>query len=217
MPTIEERDLRHIWHPCAQMKDYEELAPMVIDHAKGAWLYDVHGKAYLDIVSSWWANLLGHANEKINARIKAQLDRLEHVIFANFSHRPAIELAERLAALVPAGLTKFHFNDNGSSAVEAALKMAFQYCQQTGRTKKTRFLCLSEGYHGETIGALSVGSMDLFAEMYKPMMMDNIHVEAPDCYRCPFQKTRETCACECFSYAAKAFSEHAEELSLIHI
>ena len=211
MPTIEERDLRHIWHPCAQMKDYEELLPMVIDHAKGAWLYDVHGKAYLDIVSSWWANLLGHANEKINARIKAQLDRLEHVIFANFSHRPAIELAERLAALVPAGLTKFHFNDNGSSAVEAALKMAFQYCQQTGRTKKTRFLCLSEGYHGETIGALSVGSMDLFAEMYKPMMMDNIHVEAPDCYRCPFQKTRETCSCECFSYVEKAFSEHAEE------
>ena len=211
MPTIEERDLRHIWHPCAQMKDYEELLPMVIDHAKGAWLYDVHGKAYLDIVSSWWANLLGHANEKINARIKAQLDRLEHVIFANFSHRPAIELAERLAALVPAGLTKFHFNDNGSSAVEAALKMAFQYCQQTGRTKKTRFLCLSEGYHGETIGALSVGSMDLFAEMYKPMMMDNIHVEAPDCYRCPFQKTRETCSCECFSYAEKAFSVHAEE------
>ena len=211
MPTIEERDLRHIWHPCAQMKDYEELLPMVIDHAKGAWLYDVHGKAYLDIVSSWWANLLGHANEKINARIKAQLDRLEHVIFANFSHRPAIELAERLAALVPAGLTKFHFNDNGSSAVEAALKMAFQYCQQTGRTKKTRFLCLSEGYHGETIGALSVGSMDLFAEMYKPMMMDNIHVEAPDCYRCPFQKTRETCSCECFSYAEKAFAAHAEE------
>ena len=211
MPTIEERDLRHIWHPCAQMKDYEELLPMVIDHAKGAWLYDVHGKAYLDIVSSWWANLLGHANEKINERIKAQLDRLEHVIFANFSHRPAIELAERLALLVPDGLTKFHFNDNGSSAVEAALKMASQYCQQTGRTKKTRFLCLSEGYHGETIGALSVGSMDLFAEMYKPMMMDNIHVEAPDCYRCPFQKTRETCACECFCHAEEAFSAHAQE------
>ena len=211
MPTIEERDLRRIWHPCAQMKDYEELLPMVIDRAKGAWLYDVHGKAYLDIVSSWWANLLGHANEKINARIKAQLDRLEHVIFANFSHRPAIEVAERLAALVPAGLTKFHFNDNGSSAVEAALKMAFQYCQQTGRTKKTRFMCLSEGYHGETIGALSVGSMDLFAEMYKPMMMDNIHVEAPDCYRCPFAKTRETCACECFCHAEEAFSAHAQE------
>lgn len=211
MPTIEERDLRHIWHPCAQMKDYEQLPPMVIDHAKGAWLYDVHGKAYLDIVSSWWANLLGHTNEKINARIAAQLDRLEHVIFANFSHRPAIELAERLAALVPAGLTKFHFNDNGSSAVEAALKMAFQYCQQTGRTGKTRFMCLSEGYHGETIGALSVGSMDLFAEIYKPMMMDNIHIEAPDCYRCPYGETRDTCSCACLEHAERAFAAHGHE------
>ena len=211
MPTIEERDLRHIWHPCAQMKDYEDLPPMVIDHAKGAWLYDVHGHSYLDIVSSWWANLLGHTNEKINARIKAQLDRLEHVIFANFSHRAAIELAERLATLVPEGLTKFHFNDNGSSAVEAALKMAFQYCQQTGRTEKTRFMCLSEGYHGETIGALSVGSMDLFAEMYKPMMMDNIHVEAPDCYRCPYGKQRGSCDCACIEHAERAFAEHGKE------
>ena len=211
MPTIEERDLRHIWHPCAQMKDYEQLPPMVIDRAKGAWLYDVYGKGYLDIVSSWWANLLGHTNEKINARIAAQLDRLEHVIFANFSHRPAIELAERLATLVPEGLTKFHFNDNGSSAVEAALKMAFQYCQQTGRTGKTRFMCLSEGYHGETIGALSVGSMDLFAEMYKPMMMDNIHIEAPDCYRCPYGETRDTCTCACFEHAEHAFAAHGHE------
>ena len=211
MPTIEERDLRHIWHPCAQMKDYEQLPPMVIDRAKGAWLYDVYGKAYLDIVSSWWANLLGHTNEKINARIAAQLGRLEHVIFANFSHRLAIELAERLAMLVPEGLTKFHFNDNGSSAVEAALKMAFQYCQQTGRTGKTRFMCLSEGYHGETIGALSVGSMDLFAEMYKPMMMDNIHIEAPNCYRCPYGETRDTCSCACFEHAERAFAAHGHE------
>ena len=211
MPTIEERDLRHIWHPCAQMKDYEQLPPMVIDRAKGAWLYDVYGKGYLDIVSSWWANLLGHTNEKINARIAAQLGRLEHVIFANFSHRLAIELAERLAMLVPEGLTKFHFNDNGSSAVEAALKMAFQYCQQTGRTGKTRFMCLSEGYHGETIGALSVGSMDLFAEMYKPMMMDNIHIEAPDCYRCPYGETRDTCSCACFEHAERAFAAHGHE------
>ena len=211
MPTIEERDLRHIWHPCAQMKDYEQLPPMVIDRAKGAWLYDVYGKAYLDIVSSWWANLLGHTNEKINARIAAQLGRLEHVIFANFSHRLAIELAERLATLVPEGLTKFHFNDNGSSAVEAALKMAFQYCQQTGRTGKTRFMCLSEGYHGETIGALSVGSMDLFAEMYKPMMMDNIHIEEPDCYRCPYGETRNTCTCACFEHAERAFAAHGHE------
>ena len=211
MATIEERDLKYIWHPCSQMKDYEELPPMVIDHGKGVWLYDVHGKRYLDIVSSWWCNLLGHCNEEINAAIKAQVDRLEHVIFANFSHEPAIELAEQLAEIVPAGLKKFHFSDNGSAAVECALKMCFQYFLQSGHPEKKRFMCLTEGYHGETIGALSVGSMDLYAKMYKPMMMDNIHVQAPDCYRCPYGKTREQCSCECFAQAEKAFQEHAHE------
>ena len=207
----EQRDLAHIWHPCSQMKDYETLPPMVIDHAKGPWLYDIHGKKYLDIVSSWWANLLGHCNPEINEAIKEQLDSLEHVIFANFSHRPAIELAERLAEITPDRINKFHFNDNGSSSVEAALKMCFQFYHQTGKPEKQRFMCLTEGYHGETIGALSVGSMDLFAKMYQPMMMDNIHVQAPDCYRCPYGKNREHCACECFEHAEKAFAEHAHE------
>ena len=207
----EQRDLAHIWHPCSQMKDYETLPPMVIDHAKGPWLYDIHGKKYLDIVSSWWANLLGHCNPEINEAIKEQLDSLEHVIFANFSHRPAIELAERLAEITPDRINKFHFNDNGSSSVEAALKMCFQFYHQTGKPEKQRFMCLTEGYHGETIGALSVGSMDLFAKMYQPMMMDNIHVQAPDCYRCPYGKDREHCACECFEHAEKAFAEHAHE------
>ena len=207
----EQRDLAHIWHPCSQMKDYETLPPMVIDHAKGPWLYDIHGKKYLDIVSSWWANLLGHCNPEINEAIKEQLDSLEHVIFANFSHRPAIELAERLVDITPDRINKFHFNDNGSSSVEAALKMCFQFYHQTGKPEKQRFMCLTEGYHGETIGALSVGSMDLFAKMYQPMMMDNIHVQAPDCYRCPYGKDREHCACECFEHAEKAFAEHAHE------
>ena len=181
--TMEERDLRYIWHPCSQMKDYETLPPMVIDHGQGVWLYDIYGKRYLDIVSYWWANLLGHCNPDINAAIRDQLDRLEHVIFANFTHRPAIELAEQLAEITPPKIRKFHFNDNGSSAVECALKMCFQYYLQSGKPQKKRFMCLTEGYHGETIGALSVGSMDLYAKMYQPMMMDNIHVEAPDCYR----------------------------------
>lgn len=209
--TMEERDLRYIWHPCSQMKDYETLPPMVIDHGQGVWLYDIYGKRYLDIVSSWWANLLGHCNPDINAAIRDQLDRLEHVIFANFAHRPAIELAERLAEITPLKIRKFHFNDNGSSAVECALKMCFQYYLQSGKPQKKRFMCLTEGYHGETIGALSVGSMDLYAKMYQPMMMDNIHVEAPDCYRCPYGKTRETCSCECFAAAENAFREHAGE------
>ena len=209
--TFEERDLDLIWHPCSQMKDYETLPPMVIDHGEGVWLYDIYGKKYLDIVSSWWANLLGHCNKEINAGIKDQLDKLEHVIFANFSHKPAIELAEQLNEITPPKIRKFHFNDNGSAAVECALKMAFQFYQQGGKPEKKRFMCLTEGYHGETIGALSVGSLDLYAKLYQPMMMDNIHIEAPDCYRCPYGKTRDCCQCECFEKAEKAFAAHGHE------
>lgn len=211
----ESRDLEYIWHPAAQMKDYEELPPMVIERAKGVWLYDVHGKKYLDIISSWWCNLFGHCNPTINQAVKEQIDRLEHVIFANFSNEPAIRLAEELAQIVPKGLAKFHFNDNGSSAVEAGLKMCFQYHLQTGHPERQKFMCLSEGYHGETIGALSVGSLDLYAQMYKPMMMENIHVEAPDCFRCPYGEDRDHCQCECFEHAEKAFAAHGKETAAI--
>lgn len=211
----ESRDLEYIWHPAAQMKDYEELPPMVIERAKGVWLYDVHGKKYLDIISSWWCNLFGHCNPIINQAVKEQIDRLEHVIFANFSNEPAIRLAEELARIVPKGLAKFHFNDNGSSAVEAGLKMCFQYHLQTGHSERQKFMCLSEGYHGETIGALSVGSLDLYAQMYKPMMMENIHVEAPDCFRCPYGEDREHCQCECFEHAEKAFAAYSKETAAI--
>ncbi|HCO29828.1 MAG TPA: adenosylmethionine--8-amino-7-oxononanoate aminotransferase BioA, partial [Lachnospiraceae bacterium] len=188
--TLEEKDLKYIWHPCSQMKDYEELPPIIIDKGQGIYLYDKNGKEYMDIVSSWWCNLLGHCNPVINEAIKEQLDRLEHVIFANFSHEGAIALCEQLIQSIPKGLTKFNFSDNGSGAVECALKMAFQYQYQMGKKKKQKFFCLTDGYHGETIGALSVGTMDLYAKIYRPMLMDTIPIEAPDCYRCPYGKTR---------------------------
>ena len=213
--TPEELDLKYIWHPCSQMKDYEELPPIVIDRGKGVWLYDIHGKRYLDIVSSWWANLLGHCNEDISRAVKEQLDRLEHVIFANFSHETAIRLASELAEIVPSGLRKFHFNDNGSAAVECALKMCFQFYLQTGKPEKQKFFCLSDGYHGETIGALAVGSVDLYTQIYRPMMMETYPIEAPDCYRCPCGKNRETCSCECFAAAERAFEEHAGECAAV--
>ncbi len=213
--TWAERDLRHIWHPCSQMKDYEDLPPIVVERGKGVWLYDTEGKKYIDIVSSWWANLLGHANPRINDAIKEQLDRLEHVIFANFTHEPAIRLAEQLTEILPPGLTRFHFNDNGSAAIECALKMCFQYYYQTGKPEKTRFLCLSEGYHGETIGALSVGSMDLYTKLYRPIMLDTVHIDAPDCYRCPYGQTRDNCACPCIEKAEAAFAAHAKEAAAL--
>ncbi len=206
-------DLQYIWHPCSQMKDYETLPPIVIDHGKGVYLYDKNGKRYLDVVSSWWCNLLGHCNEKISARMKQQLDKLEHVIFANFTHEPAIQLCERLVQILPKGLCKFNFSDNGSAAIECALKMAFQYQYQTGHPEKKRFMALSEGYHGETIGALSVGGLDLYAEIYKPMLMDIVRVEAPDCYRCPYGECRDTCQCECFQQAEEALSKYGQEIA----
>lgn len=213
--NLVEKDLKYIWHPCSQMKDYEELKPIVIDHGNGIYLYDKEGKEYMDVVSSWWCNLLGHCNPVISQAIKDQLDKLEHVIFANFTHEPAIQLCEELSEIIPEGLAKFNFSDNGSASIECALKMSFQYQYQTGKPKKKRFMCLTDGYHGETIGALSVGTMDLYAQIYKPMLMDTIQIEAPDCYRCPYGTDREHCQCECFKKAEKAFETYADETCAI--
>lgn len=208
-------DAAHVWHPAQQMKDSEVFPPVVIDHGKGAYLYDIHGKAYLDIISSWWCNLLGHCNEEINAAVKEQIDSLEHVIFANFSHKPALELCEELEEYLPKGLTRFSFCDNGSSAVECAMKMAFQYHYQTGHPERTKFMCLPESYHGETIGALSVGSMDMYAKIFHPMMMENIHFDGLDCFRCPYGKDRDHCQCECFESAEEAFRKHGKETAAV--
>lgn len=212
---LAKKDLKYIWHPCSQMKDYEEFPPIVIDHAKGIYLYDIDGNKYADVVSSWWCNLLGHCNNRINKAVKDQIDKLEHVIFANFSHEPAINLCENLSGILPEGLTKFLFTDNGSSAVEAALKMSFQYHFQTGKKKKKRFMALSDAYHGETLGALSVNGVDLYSEIYKPLLLDVIRIDGPDCYRCHYGKCRDNCNAECFENAQKTFEEFADETSAI--
>jgi len=211
----QKEDLNHIWHPCSQMKDYEELAPIVIERGEGINLYDINGKCYKDVVSSWWCNLLGHCNPIISARLKEQTDKLEHVIFANFSHKPVIELCMRLKKLLPDGLAKFNFADNGSSSIEMAMKISFQYFQQVGLPQKKRFMALTDAYHGETISALSVGDCDLYTKIYKPILMDVIRVKAPDCYRCPFGKSRDNCKCECFCDCEKQFEKYGEETCAI--
>lgn len=215
MENWAEKDLEYIWHPCSQMKDYEELKPIVIKKGEGVYLYDIEGNKYLDVISSWWCNLLGHCNPTINKAVKEQIDKLEHVIFANFTHTQAIRLCERLTKILPQGLCKFNFTDNGSSAIEAAMKVSFQYHQQTGNPQKTKFMALTDAYHGETIGALSAGDCDLYTKLYKPILMDIKKVKAPDCYRCPYGKNRDNCSCECFEYAKKAFEENGEETSAI--
>ena len=212
MTNWQKEDLKYIWHPCSQMKDYEELPPIVIERASGINLYDTNGKEYKDVVSSWWCNLLGHCNPRINNAIKTQLDKLEHVIFANFTHKTAITLCQKLVEVLPKGLCKFNFADNGSAAIEMAMKMSFQYHQQIGNTQKKRFITLTDAYHGETIGALSVGACDLYTEIYKPILLDVVRVEAPDCFRCPYNKTRENCNCECFKKAEETFEKHGTEI-----
>ncbi len=211
----QKEDLNYIWHPCSQMKDYEQLPPIVIERGEGINLYDINGKCYKDVVSSWWCNLLGHCNPEISASLKKQADKLEHVIFANFSHKGIISLCMRLAKLLPNGLKKFNFSDNGSSAIEMAMKMSFQYFQQTGKPEKTRFMALTDAYHGETIAALSVGACDLYTKIYKPILMDVIRVQAPDCFRCPFNKNRENCSCECFKDAELQFEKYGTQTAAI--
>jgi len=175
---IVSQDLKHIWHPCTQMKDHETLPIIPIKSAKGLYLYDFDGNRYIDAISSWWVNLFGHSNPKINARVKEQLDNLEHVILAGFTHKPAIELATKLIALSPSPIQKLFFADNGSSAVEVALKMSYHYFYNKGVTKPL-FLSLTNSYHGETIGALSVGDVELYKKTYAPLLIASIQTPVP--------------------------------------
>lgn len=210
---LQEKDLKYIWHPCSQMKDYEDFPPIIIKNGKGVYLEDLEGRKYIDAVSSWWVNLFGHSNERINRALSNQVNNLEHVIFANFSHEPAIELSERIIKLAPEGLGKVFFSDNGSSAVEVALKISFQYHQQIDKKKKIKFIALTDAYHGETLGALSVSGVDLYNDIYKPLLLDTIRVQGPDCFNCEFNKQRETCDAECFKYMKRAIENNHEEIT----
>lgn len=172
-------DLAHIWHPCTQMKDHEKLPIIPIKRAKGIYLYDFNDKSYIDCVSSWWVNLFGHCNDYINATIKEQLDNLEHVILAGFSHAPIINLSKRLCDMLPQPLNKCFYADNGSSAIEVALKMSFHYFRNLN-SNRNLFLSLTNSYHGETIGTLSVGDVALYKETYAPLLLESLRTEVPE-------------------------------------
>ncbi|MDE2137752.1 MAG: adenosylmethionine--8-amino-7-oxononanoate transaminase [Gammaproteobacteria bacterium] len=209
------RDLAHVWHPCTQMKDHERLPPIPIRRGSGVWLEDFAGKRYLDAVSSWWVNLFGHANPRINAAVRAQLDSLEQVILAGFTHEPVIALSEELTALAPAGLSRCFYADNGSSAVEVAVKMSFHYWRNTGQPAKRRFITLANSYHGETLGALAVGNVELYKEIYRPLLMDVITVPSPDCYeRAPGASWAEHSRAQ-FAHMEAALARHAHEAAAV--
>lgn len=214
---LQQKDISYVWHPCSQMKDYETFSPIIIEHGTGPYLYDIEGNSYLDAVSSWWVNLFGHSNKRLNNAINHQVDKLEHVIFANFTHKPAIELSERIIQLAPEGLGKVFFSDNGSSAVEVALKISFQCHQQSGKSEKKKFAAISGSYHGETLGALSVGSLDLYSSVFNPLLLDTLRVDGPDCYRCSYGLNRKSCSAECFCKMDEALSQEHEKLCAVII
>lgn len=207
------RDLHNIWHPCTQMQDQETAPPLLIERAEGIYLYDREGNRYMDVISSWWVNLFGHNHPRLNAAMSRQLEKMAHVMFAGITHEPAIDLADALVKRTPDNLNRVYFSDNGSTAVEVALKMSLQYWLQCGQGRKTRFAYLRGAYHGETLGALAVCGLDIFREKFEPVLTQNLEVEGPDCFRCPYGLRRETCNAECFEAMERSLSEHHASLA----
>ncbi|WP_158885895.1 adenosylmethionine--8-amino-7-oxononanoate transaminase [Rhodanobacter sp. L36] len=210
------RDLKHLWHPCTQMHDHDPAGamqvPMVpIVRGEGVWLIDADGKRYLDGISSWWTNLFGHANPRIAAALADQAQQLEHVIFAGFTHEPAVALAEELVRVTPAGLDRVFYADNGSAAIEVALKMSFHYWLNQGHGEKTRFIALTGSYHGETLGALSVSDVALYRKTYAPLLLTPFLAPSPDAYEGESGESPEQTAKRRLVDMRRLLEKHAHE------
>src|SRR5688572_15983159 len=208
-----DRDLAVVWHPCTQMREHPDTLPLVpIRRGRGAWLEGVDGRRYLDAVSSWWTNLFGHAEPRIAAAIAAQAHELEHVIYAGFSHEPGLLLAEALLAAAPPGLARVFYADNGSAAIEVALKMSFHSHANLGDGGRTKFVALRNGYHGETIGALSVGDIPLYRRVYAPLLLEPLFAPSPDAYMAGDERSAQACAEEAADALARLFDQHPGEI-----
>ena len=188
------RDRRHLWHPYTQAETAPD--PLAVVRAKGVYLYTDDGRKILDGISSWWVNIHGHSHPRLNQALARQARELEHVLFAGCTHRPAVELAEALVSLLPKGLTRIFYSDNGSTAVEVALKMAYQYWRNKGQNRQT-FIALNNAYHGDTIGAMSVSEESVFTISFQRFLFDVTRVMSPDCYLCPLGLKREDCRIDC--------------------
>jgi len=215
------RDLAVVWHPCTQMHDHETLPMLPIARAEGAWLHGHDGRRWLDAVSSWWTCLLGHRHPRIIAALKDQLDRLDHVMLAGFTHEPAIDLAEALVRVAPRGgdgrapLARVFYADNGSSAIEVALKLSFHYWRNLGRHGRTRFIALSGGYHGETLGALSVTDVELYRATYAPLLLEPVFAPSPDAYQAEPGESAVDCAQRRLAELRAILERHAHECCAI--
>ena len=216
---LEKWDKEYLWHPFTQMKDYCEEEPLIIARGEGVFLYDIKGNRYLDGVSSLWVNLHGHGREEINQAITNQLKELSHSTLLGLSNVPAITLAKKLVEITPVGLDKVFYTDDGSTAVESALKIAFQYWQQrmSPQKQKRTFISLENAYHGDTLGAVSVGGIDTFHTLYRPLLFSTYQIPSPYCYRCSLGKTYPSCHLECLNRAEDVIKRHHEEVAALII
>jgi len=205
------RSLRSVWHPCTQMKQHEVYPLIPVQRGDGVWLYDADGKKYLDAVSSWWVNLFGHNNPRIKDAIKQQLDTLEHVMLAGFTHEPVVTLSEKLAGLT--GLGHAFYGSDGASATEIALKMSFHYWRNIGKTGKTRFISLQNSYHGETMGSLGVTDVAIFKDTYAPLLIQSAQVPSPDFRLAEAGESAEDFALRCAAQLEMYLAEHHAELA----
>jgi len=213
--TLVDRSLAAVWHPCTQMKHHESFPLVAITKGKGAWLYDEQGNAFLDCISSWWTNLFGHSNPKINQAITQQLESIEHVMLAGFTHPPVVALSEKLAALTKGNLGHIFYASDGASAVEIALKMSHHYWQLNAKPQKKKFVCLENGYHGETLGALAVTDVAIFRKAYGSLLQDVYTVSSPDARKANNNQSEEDVAIEAAQVLEQLFIKEHENIAAI--
>jgi adenosylmethionine-8-amino-7-oxononanoate aminotransferase len=216
---LEQWDREHVWHPFTPMRAYAAEEPLIIDRAEGCFLIDLDGRRYIDGVSSMWCNVHGHRVPEIDNAVRGQLDRVAHTTLLGLANVPSIQLARRLVELAPRGLTRVFYSDDGATAVEVALKMAFQYWRQCSsrRPKRTQFLSLGGAYHGDTLGDVSVGDLARFHHLFQPLLFPTLRAPSPYCYRCPLGLERATCRIDCVDALADLVRTHADSLAAVVI
>ncbi len=214
---LEKIDQNVLWHPFTQMRDYSRIPPLIIEEGRGSYVKDINGRWYLDGISSLWVNVHGHRKREIDQAIIQQVRKISHSTLLGISNVAAIELAEQLVKIAPRGLSKVFYSDNGSTAVEVALKMAFQFWKQSSKKdpEKKKFISLKNGYHGDTIGSVSVGGIDLFHGIYRPLLFPTLKVESPYCYRCPIDRTFPQCRIECLNLLEETMKRHHSEVAAL--
>jgi adenosylmethionine-8-amino-7-oxononanoate aminotransferase len=211
--SLEKLDKKCVWHPFTQMKEWGEDSPVIITDGQGSFVKDIFGKWYIDGVSSLWVTVHGHRKEEIDNAIKEQIDKIAHSTLLGLTHPPAIELAQRLVKITPKKLSRVFYSDNGSTAVEIGLKIAFQYWKHKGTKEKKRFISLNKAYHGDTTGAVSVGGIDLFHKIFSPMLFKSYKAPSPNCYRCELGKKHPSCRLLCLNKAEKTLRKYHREIA----